>query len=233
MQGLLYKECFLLKSGLIFAAICQMFISGICVFLAMSRLNMELTVILMAACFYLSSLILSLVNQQLFVQDENRPWSVFVSSTPQNATGQVACKYYMILIENLLLLLCWYLTDIIVVCVTSDTESSAMIAGLLIFCIRILMYAVEIPFIMRFGSGVGSAVKGAAAAVFILIVLCYFMFGDISFLFGEDPIAAFYEFVSSGNVIWIAAVIPYAAAGVYYLSYCISVKLYKEADYSE
>lgn len=233
MKGLLYKEFFLLRSGLIFMVVFQAILSGICISLPLIGLDTKMIVILTAISYYLSFLILALVNQELFAHDENRPWGNFVSSTPQTAEGQVAGKYYMILIENLVLLFCCYLTDVIVVCVADDVTISAIIVGMLIFCLRILIYAIEIPFVIRLGSGVGIAVKGVLLALLALILLCYGLFGDISFFFGDDPVAALYEFVTTGNVMWVAALIPYAAAGVYYLSYRISVKLYKEADYSE
>ncbi|MCH5263437.1 MAG: ABC-2 transporter permease [Lachnospiraceae bacterium] len=233
MKGLLYKEFFLLRSGLIFMVVFQAILSGICISLPLIGLDTKMIVILTAISYYLSFLILALVNQELFAHDENRPWGNFVSSTPQTAAGQVAGKYYMILIVNFILLFCCYLTDVIVVCVADDVTISAIIVGMLIFCLRILIYAIEIPFVIRLGSGVGIAVKGVLLALFALILLCYGLFGDISFLFRDDPVAALHEFVTTGNVMWIAALIPYAAAGAYYLSYRISVKLYKEADYSE
>lgn len=233
MKGLLYKEFFLLKSGLIFMAVFQTIISGICISLPVIGFDVGASVILTAICYYLSFAILAFVNQELFTHDENRPWGSFVSSTPQTSAGQVASKYYMILIGNLVLLLCCYLTDVIVVCLVGDTGYSTIVVGMFVFCIRIITHSIEIPFIIRFGSGVGSSVKGVLLALVGLIVVCYGLFGDISFLFGDDPIAAIREFIISGNVIWIVALIPGAAAGVYYLSYVISVKLYKEANYSE
>ena len=233
MKGLLYKEFFLLRSGLIFVVVFQTILSGVCISFPLIGFDTRMIILLTSACYYLSFLILALINQELFTHDESRLWSLFVSSTPQAAKGQVACKYYMILIENLVLLFYCYLTDVIVICVTDDVAVSAIVVGVFIFCLRIIVYALEIPFIIRFGSNVGVTVKSVLLAFVVLILLCYGLFGDISFLFGDDPIAAVYEFVTSGNVIWIAALIPYAAAGAYYLSYCISVKLYKEADYSE
>lgn len=233
MKGLLYKEFFLLRSGLIFVAVFQTILSGICVSLPLIGLDARMIVILTSISYYLSFLILALVNQELFAHDENRLWGNFISSTPQAAKGQVACKYYMILIENLVLLFLCYLTDVVVICAADDVTISAATVGVFIFCLRILIYALEIPFVIRFGSNVGVAVKGVLLALLVLILLCYGLFGDIAFLFGDDPIAALYEYVTSGKVIWIMALVPYAAAGAYYLSYCISVKLYKEADYSE
>lgn len=233
MKGLLYKEFFLLRSGLIFVAVFQTILAGICVSLPLIGLDARMIVILTSISYYLSFLILALVNQQLFAHDESRLWGNFVSSTPQAAKGQVACKYYMILIENLVLLFLCYLADVIVLCVADDITISAVTVGVFIFCLRILIYALEIPFVIRFGSNVGVAVKGVLLAFLVMILLCYGLFGDIAFLFGDDPIAALYEYITSGKVIWIVALIPYAAAGAYYLSYRISVKLYKEADYSE
>ena len=233
VKGLLYKEFFLLRGGLIFGVMFQTILSGVCISFPLIGFDTKMIILLTSVCYYLSFLILALVNQELFTHDERRLWSAFVSSTPQAASGQVACKYYMILIENLVLLFFCYLTDVIVLCVADDVMVSAITVGLFIFCLRILIHAVEIPFIIRFGSNVGVAVKSVLLAFLVLILLCYGLFGDISFLFGDDPIAAVYKFVTGGKVVWIAALIPYVAAGAYYLSYCISVRWYKEADYRE
>ena len=233
VKGLLYKEFFLLRSGLIFVVVFQTILSGVCISFPLIGFDTKMIILLTAICYYLSFLMLAFVNQELFAHDERRLWSAFVSSTPQAAKGQVACKYYMILIENLVLLFFCYLTDVIVLCVADDVTISAIAVGMFIFCLRILIHAVEIPFMIRFGANMGVAVKSVLLALLVLILLCYGLFGDIAFLFGDDPIVAVYEFVTTGKVIWIAALIPYAAAGAYYLSYCISVKLYKEADYSE
>ncbi|MCH5258437.1 MAG: ABC-2 transporter permease [Lachnospiraceae bacterium] len=233
MKGLLYKEFFLLRSGLIFVVVFQTILSGVCISFPLIGFETRMIIFLTSICYYMSFLILALVNQELFTHDESRLWSLFVSSTPQAARGQVACKYYIILIENLVLLFFCYLADVIVLCVADDATISTIIVGMFICCFRILIYAIEIPFMIRFGSNMGVAVKSVLIALLALILLCYGLFGDISFLFGDDPIAAVYEYVTSGKVIWIVALIPYAAAGAYYLSYCISVKLYKEADYSE
>lgn len=235
MKGLLYKDFFLLKNGLLFAAIFQAVISGVCIFIAIPSIGFstEISILMMAACYYLSFMILAIINQELFALDENRSWGSFIISTPQTAKGQVASKYYMILIENIILLFCCFLTDVIVTCVAGDVMVTAIIACMFIFCLRILIHAIEIPFLLLFGSRVGGSVKSVLLVLLFFILLCYGLFGDISFLFGDDPAAAFLAFMNSGNIIWVGAIFPYAAAVLYVLSYHISVRLYQEVDYGE
>ena len=69
----------------------------------------------------------------------------------------IACIYYVILIENILLLLCCFLTDALVVAVKKDTTISMALVGMFFFGIRIFLQAIEIPFLMRFGANGGGA----------------------------------------------------------------------------
>lgn len=233
MRGLLYKEFFLLKRNMIFMAVFQLIMTGLCILLVSGGLDRELTMLVLAACYYLPFFIMTIVTQELFAQDEKSPWSSFAGATPQGLKGQVACKYYVILIENLLLLLCCFLTDTLVVAVTGDTTISMALAGMFFFCIRIFLQAIEIPFLLRFGVNAGGAVKSAVQAFIVFAVICYGLFGNISFLFSDDPVAAFFAFFNSGHVLWVLAVIPYVAIAAYFLSYRISLRIYKGVDYVE
>lgn len=233
MRGLLYKDFFLLKGNMIFMAVFQLIMTGLCILLVTIGLDRELTVLVLAACYYLPFFIMTMVTQELFAQDEKSPWSSFVGSTPQGLKGQVACKYYVILIENLLLLLCCFFTDALVVAVTGDTAISMVLVGMFFFCIRIFLQAIEIPFLMRFGINAGGAVKGAVQAFIVFAVICYGLFGNISFLFSDDPIAAFLAFFSSGHVIWLRVAIPCVAVAAYYLSYKITLGIYKGVEHVE
>lgn len=236
MRGLLYKEFFLLKGNMIFMAVFQLIMTGVCILLVtigLGREDRELTILVLTACYYLPFFIMTIVTQELFAQDEKCPWSSFVGATPQGQKGQIACKYCVILIENLLLLLCCFLTDALVVAVTGDTTISMVLVGMFFFCFRIFLQAIEIPFLMRFGTHAGGAVKGAVQAIILFAAICYGLFGNISFLFSDDPVAAFFVFFSSGHVLWVLAVIPYVAVAAYFLSYRISLRIYKGVDYVE
>lgn len=233
VKGLLYKDFFLLKSSMIFMALFQLIITGVCISLPMLGLDREMVIVLLAICYYLPFLVLTLVNQEIFAHDEHRTWIGFVGSTPQSIRGQVACKYYVILLQNLSLLFFCYLTDTVVVAIANDSMISMVLVGLMVFSVRLILQAIEIPFILRFGTNVGSNVKSALLVFLIFLVICYGLFGDISFLLGEDRLASFLKFVLNSSVIWIVAAIPYVAAAAYYLSYRISVKIYLGVDFSE
>lgn len=228
MEGLLYKDFYLLKGGIIFMAVFQLLISGTCILLVGMNLGESMTMVLLILCYYLPFLVLSMVNQQLFSQDERRSWYHFVGSTPQSISGHIASKYYMILIENLILLLFCYYTDAIVVLVSDGAVISLAVIGIYLFSLRLFREAIEIPFLVRFGTSVGGSVKGALLTVIVFMVICYGLFGDISFIFGADPVAAFMNFLSSDNILWIVAAFPYVAVISYYLSYKISVRVYRE-----
>ena len=61
-----------------------------------------------------------------------------------------------------------------------------------------------------------------------LVVVIYALFGDITFLFGDDPVAAITEFLTSGNALLVLSLIPAASVLLYYISYLISLKLYRK-----
>lgn len=233
MKGLLYKDFFLLRSSLIFMGVFQLLVSGGAILTAVLGLEWELTVILLTACYYLPFLILTILTQQLFLYDEKRSWRSFAGSTPASIKGQILEKYYMILLLNILLLFCCFLTDVVVVAIAKDMMISMSIIAMLIFCVQMFFQAIEIPFVIRFGTAVGGSVKGALLACLLFIVICYGLFGNISFLFEQDVLTAFMEWIRRGNVMWTLAAFPYVAVAAYYLSYRISVKIYKGVDYSE
>ena len=58
-------------------------------------------------------------------------------------------------------------------------------------------------------------------------------FGNISFLFSDGPIAAILAFFYSGHVIWVLAAIPCVAVAAFYLSYKMTLRIYKGVDYVE
>ncbi|MBP5605187.1 MAG: hypothetical protein J6X60_06560, partial [Ruminiclostridium sp.] len=80
-----------------------------------------------------------------------------------------------------------FLTDVFTVVVTGGMISLTVVL-VMIFCWRMLVSAVEIPFMIRFGSEHGMQIKGAVMASILMLGIIYFLFGDISWmLVDEDP----------------------------------------------
>ena len=162
----------------------------------------------------------------LFAKDEKHSVTNFVISAPTGLAGQIRSKYYFIFAEFVAILFIQYITDVIVCGIVNNSAVSASMLLMLIFSIMLIFTAVEIPFIVRFGSSHGIQVKGAVMAVIVLLIAIYFLFGDISIFDEPDILAALQEKLTDAVTLGTTAVICAAAIPLYYLSYRISVKLY-------
>ena len=237
MKGLLYKEFLLFKPILIFIAGFQLLLGIACVSsVSMSAVEFDLPeeqVLIMknvisSCCYFYPFLIMTLLNTNFWVSDEKKPWCSFVISTPQAARGHVASKYLSQLIINLGLLFSCFITDTVAVAVSGNTSISAISTAIMFFCMVLLINAIEIPFMVRFGASNGIKVKSMVVLGAFFLAALYGLFGDISFLFGDAPLTDFVNFLQSGKIMCITAIIPYAAVLLYYISYRISLKLYQK-----
>ena len=104
-----------------------------------------------------------------------------------------------------------------------------------IFVITVLYNAVTMPFLIRYGGDKGLATAGIALGAVVFTVIVYFLFGDISFLYVDDPMGAIMELLTSEGMLFITAILPYISLLLYYLSYRISLKLYRKGaeDYGQ
>lgn len=234
MRGLLYKEFHQFKADLYALAGLLVFFGGVCItnsVTAEAETPQELTmgIIVISSLIYFVLLLLgSILCSEFFTKDEKRPWNHFVMSLPPAVKGQVQAKYYAVLVVHLMMLFGCFVMDAIVVVLSGNVQNSAITVGILMFCFRILVMAFEIPCMFRFGAQQGTNVEGAFCVVICVGGVIYGLFGDISFFLQENVWKAFMEWLMSGNAIWVIALLPYAAAVAYYVSYRISLKLYRK-----
>ena len=64
--------------------------------------------------------------------------------------------------------------------------------------------------------------------LFSTILVVYALFGNISFFFQEDILKSLMDYLQSEKVIFIISFIPYISVLMYYLSYRISLALYRK-----
>ena len=175
--------------------------------------------------------IISMFMSAPFEPDERKKWADFITSSPQGTTGQIGAKYYFVLILAILgLFWCTILENIYAV-VFPEVQLSVGNLCITFFYIQLLTVSIEIPFVVRFGSKVGSMIKALTLILVILVVVVYALFGDLS-IFGS--IDSFYDWLLnliSGNsksdiLLYISAIFPYLSIALFYLSYRISCKLY-------
>ena len=177
-------------------------------------------------CFFI---LLTPLSSGLFTPDEKPTTVGFLFSTPQAAKGQIQSKYYFLLILNLVILLLCFITDTIIMGRVGEYASSASLACMLFFCMNLIFLSIRVPLHVRFGSAMSFPVQIAGIALIISGILLYALFGDISF-FMEDHnlLIMLMEYLSSEKVIFALSLVPYIAVAMYYLSYRISLVLYRK-----
>lgn len=231
MRGLLYKEFYQFKFDIYVLVPIQLFISCMCIGMGMIMKTEPDTLqlcLILSLCYIFTLLFGSMLSSEFFLKDEKRPWCNFAFSLPQTDKGQVAVKYYVVLILHLLVLFICFVTDTITAALYGDVMASGLTAAVVFFCFRILVVAIAIPFMLRFGSTAGMHVEGACLGILVMLGGIYALFGDISFFLQENVGDALIAFVTSGNVIWIYALLPYFTGVAYYVSYRISLKVYRK-----
>lgn len=229
MKGLLYKEFYLFRFSFLFLLFVQLLVSGVCI--AISVLSTEAgdeMPLLYTICYATMFFVVSFLNTEVFKRDENAVWCSFVASTPPAARGQIQSKYYLLLLLNLIVLFFTFLTDTVVVAIEKDLSVSVASNCALLFCLQLILSAVETPFIVRFGAQRGMLIKGALLGVLFSAFGIYLLFGDLTFFLGEDPVGDIYRYLTGGKMIWVTALTPFVAVFLYYLSYQISVRVYRK-----
>ena len=232
MSGLLYKEFYQLRRDMALVFGLQVVGSIICIiytFLFKQESDPEFRCRILLSLSYILFLALgSLMSSGFFSNDEKRPWNNFAISLPQTGKGLVAAEYYSVLIVHLMILFICFVTDTIVVALYGSPAVSGMMTAVLFFVIRILVNAIAIPFMLRFGAALGLNVEVACLGIILMLLGVYALFGDISIFLSGNILDALTMFLTSQNVIWFLALLPFVAALAYYISYRVSLKVYRK-----
>ena len=225
MIGYFYKDLLLSK----FAILTQITFLGIIsltsiLFATLPQGSLAPLVLLEFCAFLLTNVI----NQHLFQADERRTWQYFALSTPQKEQGQIGSKYILVLLVNLVTLLWLLLLDCVFGHMAEKPGLSTSSALLLFFSLMLVMDAIEMPFVFRFGSTYGAKYKGYVLLGIFGVVAIYLLYGDISFLRTGDPLSAFLGKLQGGTLHRFLDLLPYIAVVLYFLSYCLSLKIMKK-----
>lgn len=232
MAGLLYREFVLNKKNLLCIA-AGLAVTSLIMFAPFIVKGdfMEtkiLTDLLSVFVFLMLFLILGLMTASIFEADESKKWAYFITSTPLTDVSHIKEKYlFTLLLYVALFLWCDFLA---VLSAALGGAANGMVAFIML-CVMITMNAIEFPFLVRFGSKAGSYVKTSITMLLILIVFEYIFFGDLSIFGGPEKLYKLFEKLSDTSLmsdisLVLLAVFPYFAAGLYFLSYKLSCKLY-------
>lgn len=173
------------------------------------------------------------VQNGIFAHDERKVWSSFVTASPLGVEAQVLSKYYLNLLVAFLIYVWGFICDNLCMLIHGIYGSASGIYTLF-FWINIIMRALEIPFLIRFGQKHGNIYKMLLIAVLAFLVIVYALFGYLPENFSMQYCFDFLISLSmkqtemSTAAVGVIALLPYAAIGLYYLSYKISCKLYRK-----
>ena len=168
--------------------------------------------------------------------DEVKKWAYFSVTTPTGINGQLYVKYVIIFMMCGLTLICTYIIDTVICCITTaitgEEMTSVVTILIILFYGQIFLKAIDLPFAVRFGTNKGSNVKALMLLGILLIFIIYILFGPLpadieSFL---ESIYKFIENLNSGNIpdgIFIfQGLFSFISIGGYIISYLISCRLY-------
>lgn len=232
MQGLLYKEFVQNKQNL-----CYLFISilGISALSFMpsgedAEIPKEAYALIGMFAYVIDFLLLNAFQPNFFQIDETKKWSYFSVSTPKGVKGVVWAKYvFVFMITGIVLIIC-YVADNLFTMVTG-TETSVMLLYMICFFVHIFLSAIDIPFMLRFGTKAGILYRGILFLLVLFALITYALFGDLS-IFGSidnfyDKIINLMDGSEIPEGVWLGlAIFMHGSVLLYYFSYQISCKYY-------
>ncbi|MDE5577598.1 MAG: ABC-2 transporter permease [Oscillospiraceae bacterium] len=232
MAGLLYRDLVLNKKNLLSMALGEIVISLLIIapilFDGVTSDTEIITSLLSAFVFIVLFLTLGVMTATIFEADESKKWAYFITSTPLTDVSQIKEKYlFTLLLYVALFVWCYFLA---VISAALGGAANVLIAFLMM-CIMLAANAIEFPFLVRFGSKAGSHIKTAVMLLAMIVAFEYIFFGDLSIFGSLDRIFEFFEKFSDTSLmsdisLIILAAFPYFSAGLYFLSYKLSCKLY-------
>ena len=224
MAGLMYKNFLLYRLELIVIAVVQLFMSATALLTGLMGSNPGGNLLLYGCMF----LIIGFIESGLFAPDEKQSARSFLIATPTGAAGHIQSKYLFLLLVNLGVMICCFLTDTVAFALTGDENTMTGVMLVLLFSMSLVMDALSLPFIIYFGTNYGLNVKASALGIILLLVLLYALFGDISYFLSSDFMTAVEKLFEDGNVLLMLGLFPYAAGLLYWLSCKMSVFLFRK-----
>lgn len=234
MYGLLYKDTIVLRKNFLPTMLGVGFMQFLHFVGVMGEPDVDIKSIykLMSLFAILCTFyIMGMFEQGIFDPDERKKWAYYVTSTEGGVKAQVGEKYILMYLLSMGTMVFCNTMNAIAIDVTKDKAVSMMGISIALFFIQMFLRAIDIPFMIAFGSKKGNMLHGAMLVAGLFIVAAYLLFGDLSF-FGNSMDGFWdriFELMSVGNNVKVLIVLLICALAVlplYYLSYCISCKYY-------
>lgn len=183
----------------------------------------------------------SALMSEVFKGDDKKLWAYFIVSTPQGVKGFIYRKYVITLMINLIYMISGIFTDHLFATVNyfiTGKELATNMQSLYISGVFLLMSvsALDIPFMVRFGSKKGSVVK-----MIIMLSLC--TAGVVVFSMLPDNIKenitqtliSIFNGGAGNALMLILSLLPFIAFAAFLLSYKIACRLFMKGvnDYDK
>lgn len=184
-------------------------------------------------CIATGAFIASNLICNIFSGDNNKLWAYFTISTPQCAKDSIYYKYYLSFALNgvylIFSLLANYIYDTIYFSATGEKNISINLLSVIIFFILLLICAVDIPLIIRFGQKKGSYIKVTAMLSVSIIAILTFVNLPENVI---DNIIKFciniFRNGMNNTILLIICILLILCFAVYFLSYKFSCKLFRD-----
>ena len=233
MFGLVFKQLKLQKAYLIIFAVGILSIGGISVFCSLlGKTGAEVDMVsVVLPLFLLLYICADAVSSNFFVPDENKKWAAFIISTPLGARGQVKVQYILTILIMYVTNISCYLIDSISAIVGTGESYGIQTISVMLFYLYVFLKAVELPFVVYFGSKTGNNVKVCVFLGLFFSVGVYALFGDISMFFGYGSFMDWLlnllaDAEGSDVMIIFMSIGQLISLALYYISYRISCRIY-------
>lgn len=179
-------------------------------------------------CIYV---IMGCIQQEVIKRDERKLWAYYITSTPDGVKQQVGSKYLFVLLTTVIgFSLCMVLDYVTSLTFGIMPEMFMSLYMLMMYAV-ILINAVEIPFVIRFGNKAGNNYRSIVFVIVVFAVLVYALFGDIAAFSSSEKFMEMISSLLSGEVksaglAIVIAAFPYIAGVLFFFSYKLSCKLY-------
>ena len=165
-----------------------------------------------------------------FKEDEQKKWAYYINSSPLTGVGQVQAKYWFILATTFGLNLLYIFIDGINLLIFPEAPPLTILIFMATTMILFLR-AIEIPFVVRYGTKYGLWVKAFLFFGIVFVGIVYALFGDLTIFGSSDNFwERFFEFmkgegVPDGLMLFIG-IFPLVTMALFYGSYKLSSQFY-------
>ena len=180
-----------------------------------------------ASIYFLFFLLIGWGVSETFTGSDKSLWQSFAVATPCSMKGQIRAKYVTILILNTGLMFLCMIIDAINMMIAGNAAFPLTKLLLVMLCWNLFREAITMPFVWAFGSEYGRKVKMIVLVFICSLGLLYMLYGDVSIFMRHGFAKELLMLLSSKSVTQIVTLLPLGVLGFFYLSYRISLKVYK------